>query len=82
MGGVLTGGREACVACGPNLKPLVRLVAEISVEKSFPIVTLCRGPTIGFRCKPAVNDIVGNLYEQGLQAESSIPYFNYFAPRS
>ena len=30
--GVLTGGGEAFVACGPNFKPLGRLVAEISVE--------------------------------------------------
>ena len=48
MGGVLTGGREACVASSQNLKPLARLVAEISAEKSFPIVTVSRGPTIGF----------------------------------
>ena len=49
LGGVLTGGREACVECGPNFKPLASLVAEISVEKSFSIVTVCQGPTIGFR---------------------------------
>ena len=55
MAGVLTGGREACVACSPNFKPLARLVAEISAEKSFPIVTVSQGPTIGFRCKPAVS---------------------------
>ena len=52
MAGVLTGGREACVACSPNFKPLARLVALISAEKSFPIVTVSQGPTIGFRCEP------------------------------
>ena len=57
MGGVLTGGREACVACSSNLKPLSRLVAGISAEKSFPIVTVSQGPTIGFRCEPAVHSI-------------------------
>ena len=30
------------------------LVCEISVGMSFPIVTACRGQTIGFRCEPAV----------------------------
>ena len=55
MGGVLTGDREACVACISNFKPLACLVAEISAQKSFPIVTVSRGPVIGFRCKPAVN---------------------------
>ena len=54
MGGVLTGGREACVACIPNFKPLACLVAEISAEQSFPIVTVSQGPTIGFLCEPAV----------------------------
>ena len=54
MGGVLTGGREACVACIPNFKPLACLVADISAEKSFPIVTVSQGPTIGFRCESAV----------------------------
>ena len=49
MGGVLTGGGEAFLASGPNFKPLASLVAEISVEKSFSIVTVCQGPTIGFR---------------------------------
>ena len=53
--GVLNGGREAFFACGPNFKQLGRLVAEISVETWFPIVTACWGPTIGFRCKPAVS---------------------------
>ena len=55
MGGVLTGGREACVACIPKFKPLACLVAEISAKKSFPIVTVSQGPTIGFRCEPAVS---------------------------
>ena len=55
MGGVLTGGREACVAFGPNVKPVAHLVAEISAETSFPIVTVCWGPSIGFRCEPAVH---------------------------
>ena len=66
MGGVLTGGREACVACGPNFKPLARLVAEISAEKSFPIVTVSRGPTIGFQCEPAV---CGNHNSWGLGSD-------------
>ena len=56
MGGVLIGGREACVACISNFKPLTCLVAEISAEKSFPIVTVSQGPTIGFRCEPAVHN--------------------------
>ena len=30
------------------------LVAEVSVETWFSIVSVCRGPTIGFRCEPAV----------------------------
>ena len=46
MGGMLTGGREACVVCIPNFKPLACLVAEISAEKSFPIVTVSQGPTL------------------------------------
>ena len=54
MGSVLTGGMEVCVACSPNFKPLTRLVAEISAEKSFPVVTVSQGPTIGFLCEPAV----------------------------
>ena len=54
MGGVLTGGREACVACGPNFKPLACLVAEISVEESYKVATVFRGLTIVFQCKPAV----------------------------
>ena len=54
MGGVLTGGREACVACKPNFKPVACLLAEISAEKSFSIVTVSQGPTIGFQCEPAV----------------------------
>ena len=58
MGGVLTGGREACVACIPNFKHMACLVAEISAEKSFLIVTVSQGPTIGFRCKTAVNFLV------------------------
>ena len=57
MGGVLTGDREACVACIPNFKPLACLVAEISAEKSFPIVTVSQGSTIGFRCEPAVRSV-------------------------
>ena len=60
MGGVLTGGQEACVACGPNFKPLV---AEISAENSFPIVPVCWGPTIGFRCEPAVWEKVSMVTE-------------------
>ena len=59
MGGVLTGGREAFVACRQNFKPLACLVAEISAEKSFTIVTVSQGPTIGFRCEPAV---CGDIY--------------------
>ena len=54
MGSVLTGGSEACGECGPNFKPLAHLVVEISADTSFPIVTLCWGPTISFRCEPAV----------------------------
>ena len=54
MGGVLTGAREACVACGSNFKPLARQFAEISAERSFPIVTVCWGPTIGFRSELVV----------------------------
>ena len=54
MGSVLTSASEACVACGSNFKPLARQVAEISVERSFPILTVCWGPTIGFRSEPAV----------------------------
>ena len=50
MGGVLTGGREAWVACRPNFKPLACLVAEISAD-----VMVSQGPTIGFRCEPAVH---------------------------
>ena len=55
MGGVLTGGREACVVCGPNVKPLAHLVANISAEKLFLILMVSWGPTIGFRCEPAVD---------------------------
>ena len=58
MGGVSIGGREACVACRPNFKHLACLVAEISAEKSFPIVTVSQGPTIGSRCKPAVYEFI------------------------
>ena len=54
IGGLLTCGGEAFVACGPNFKPLAALVAEISAEKLIPIVTVCRDPAIGFRCEPAV----------------------------
>ena len=54
MGGVLTGGRESCVSCSSNFKPLARLVTEISAEKSFPIVKVSQGPTIGFLYEPAV----------------------------
>ena len=61
MGGVLTGSREACVACRPNFKPLACLVAEISAAKSIPIVTVSQGPTIGFRCEPAVGGILAIL---------------------
>ena len=57
MDSVLTGGREACVACSSNFKPLACLVAEISAEKSFPIVTVSQDPTIGFRCEPSVSRI-------------------------
>ena len=66
MGGVLTGGREACVACSSNFKPLARLVAKISTEKSFPIVTVSQGPTIGFRCEPAVKYIQPFLCSESL----------------
>ena len=54
MGSVLTSASEACVACGSNFNPLARQVAEISAQRSFPIVTVCWGPTIGFRSEPAV----------------------------
>ena len=47
---------KAFVVCGPNFKQLGRLVAETSVETWFPIVTACWGPTVGFRCKPAVRN--------------------------
>ena len=77
MGGVLTDGREACVACGPNFKPLARLVAEISVEKLFPIVTVCWGPTIGFRYKPAVRPKWHNLNQlmTKIKQRSTDPYY-------
>ena len=54
LDGVLTGGGEAFVACGPNFKPLACLVGEISAQKWFPIIPVCQGLTIGFRCEPAV----------------------------
>ena len=74
MGGVLTGVKEACVACRPNFKPLACLVAEISAEKSFPIVTVSQGPTIGFRCEPAV--CVPNAFSVGLTHITFTSYIN------
>ena len=48
-------------------RPLARLVTEISVEKSFPIVTVCWGPTIGFRCEPAVIHNIEQTWGRRLQ---------------
>ena len=76
MGGVLTGCREACVACSPNFKPLARLVAEISAAKSFPIVMVSQGPTIGFRCEPAVYSLNQDTYLEKLRSNNNFKLAN------